>query len=142
MLYQSVLRPALFALDAERAHELATELAAKFEARERGEQERLARQGDTVRVYVKVIEGNKERIQPFEGVVITKRNEGLKSSFTVRKISHSIGVERSFMLHSPRIDRVEVLRYGSVRRAKLYYLREKVGRAARIKEDRNRKPRP
>lgn len=98
------------------------------------------RAGDTVRVYVKVIEGNKERIQPFEGVVITKRNEGLKSSFTVRKISHSIGVERSFMLHSPRIDRVEVLRHGSVRRAKLYYLRDKVGRAARIKEDRNRKP--
>lgn len=98
------------------------------------------RAGDTVRVYVKVIEGNKERIQPFEGVVITKRNEGLKSTFTVRKISHSIGVERSFMLHSPRIDRVEVLRHGSVRRAKLYYLRDKVGRAARIKEDRNRKP--
>lgn len=97
------------------------------------------RAGDTVRVYVKVIEGNKERIQPFEGVVITKRNEGLKSSFTVRKISHSIGVERSFMLHSPRIDRVEVLRHGLVRRAKLYYLRTKVGRAARIKEDRNRK---
>ena len=98
------------------------------------------RAGDTVRVYVKVIEGGKERIQPFEGVVITKRNEGLKSSFTVRKISHSIGVERSFMLHSPRIDRIEVLRRGFVRRAKLYYLREKVGRAARIKEDRNRKP--
>lgn len=97
------------------------------------------RAGDTVRVYVKVIEGNKERIQPFEGVVITKRNEGLKSTFTVRKISHSIGVERSFMLHSPRIDRVEVLRHGSVRRSKLYYLRGKVGRAARIKEDRNRK---
>src|SRR5689334_11613280 len=97
------------------------------------------RAGDTVRVYVKVVEGGKERIQPFEGVVITKRNEGLKSTFTVRKISHSIGVERSFMLHSPRIDRVEVLRHGSVRRAKLYYLREKVGRAARIKEDRNRK---
>lgn len=96
------------------------------------------RAGDTVRVYVKVIEGGKERIQPFEGVVIKKRNEGLKSTFTVRKISHSIGVERSFMLHSPRIDRVEVLRYGLVRRAKLYYLREKVGRAARIKEARNR----
>jgi large subunit ribosomal protein L19 len=97
------------------------------------------RAGDTVRVYVKVIEGGKERIQPFEGLVITKRNEGLKSTFTVRKISHSIGVERSFMLHSPRIDRVEVLRHGLVRRAKLYYIREKVGRAARIKEDRNRK---
>lgn len=98
------------------------------------------RAGDTVRVYVKVIEGGKERIQPFEGVVITKRNEGLKSTFTVRRISHSIGVERSFMLHSPRIDRVEVLRHGAVRRSKLYYLRDKVGRAARIKEDRNRKP--
>ncbi len=98
------------------------------------------RAGDTVRVYVRVIEGNKERVQPFEGVVITKRNEGLRSSFTVRKISHAIGVERSFMLHSPRIDRIEVLRHGAVRRAKLYYLRDKVGRAARIKEDRNRKP--
>lgn len=97
------------------------------------------RAGDTVRVYVKVVEGNKERIQPFEGVVITKRNEGLKSTFTVRKISHSVGVERSFMLHSPRVDRVEVIRHGAVRRAKLYYLRSKVGRAARIKEDRNRK---
>jgi large subunit ribosomal protein L19 len=97
------------------------------------------RAGDTVRVYVRVIEGGKERIQPFEGLVISKRNEGLKSTFTVRKISHSIGVERSFMLHSPRIDRVEVLRHGLVRRAKLYYIREKVGRAARIKEDRNRK---
>lgn len=97
------------------------------------------RAGDTVRVYVKVVEGGKERIQPFEGVVITKRNEGLKSTFTVRKISHSIGVERSFMLHSPRIDRIEVLRHGAVRRAKLYYLRDKVGRAARIKEARNRK---
>jgi len=97
------------------------------------------RAGDTVRVYVKVIEGGKERIQPFEGVVIIKRNQGLRSTFTVRKISHSIGVERSFMLHSPRIDRIEVLRHGLVRRARLYYLREKVGRAARIKEARNRK---
>jgi len=98
------------------------------------------RAGDTVRVYVKVVEGGKERTQAFEGVVIAKRNEGLKSSFTVRKISHhSIGVERSFMLHSPRIERIEVLRHGAVRRAKLYYLRGKVGRATRIKEDRNRK---
>ena len=94
------------------------------------------RAGDTVRVYVKVIEGGKERIQPFEGVVITKRNEGLRSTFTVRKISHSIGVERSFMLHSPRIDRIEVVRRGRVRRAKLYYLRGRTGRAARIKERR------
>src|SRR4051794_17675801 len=88
------------------------------------------RAGDTVRVYVKVIEGGKERIQPFEGVVITKRNEGLRSTFTVRKMSHSIGVERSFMLHSPRVDRIEVLRHGQVRRAKLYFLRNRVGKAA------------
>src|SRR2546428_8938639 len=92
------------------------------------------RAGDTVKVYVKVIEGGKERTQPFEGVVISKRNEGLRSSFTVRKISHSVGVERSFLLNSPRIDRIEVLRRGQVRRSKLYYLRTKVGRAARIKE--------
>lgn len=97
------------------------------------------RAGDTIRVHVRVVEGDRERVQPFEGVVITKRNEGLKSTFTVRKISHSIGVERSFMLHSPRIDRIEVLRQGKVRRAKLYYLRGKVGRAARIKEARNRR---
>jgi large subunit ribosomal protein L19 len=92
------------------------------------------RAGDTIKVYVKVVEGGKERVQPFEGVVINKRNEGLRSSFTVRKISHSVGVERSFLLNSPRIERIEVLRRGQVRRSKLYYLREKVGRAARIKE--------
>jgi large subunit ribosomal protein L19 len=92
------------------------------------------RAGDTIKVYVKVVEGGKERIQPFEGVVINKRNQSLRSSFTVRKISHSVGVERSFLLNSPRIDRIEVLRRGQVRRSKLYYLREKVGRAARIKE--------
>jgi large subunit ribosomal protein L19 len=97
------------------------------------------RAGDTVKVHVRVIEGGKERIQPFEGVVISKRNQGLRSSFTVRKISHAIGVERSFLLNSPRIDRIEVLRRGQVRRAKLYYLREKVGRAARIKEARTQK---
>jgi len=97
------------------------------------------RAGDTLRVHVRVVEGGRERIQPFEGVVITKRNGGLRSTFTVRKISHSIGVERSFMLHSPRIDRIEVLRRGKVRRAKLYYLRGRVGRAARIKESRTRR---
>lgn len=98
------------------------------------------RAGDTVRVHVRVVEGGRERVQPFEGVVIKKRNEGLKSTFTVRKISNSVGVERSFMLHSPRIDRIEVLRFGKTRRARLFYLRGKVGRAARIKEDRHRKP--
>lgn len=90
--------------------------------------------GDTVRVHTRVIEGGKERIQIFEGTVISKKDGGLRSSFTVRKISHGVGVERTFMLHSPRIARVEVTRRGAVRRAKLYYLREKVGKATRIKE--------
>lgn len=93
--------------------------------------------GDTVRVYAKVIEGGKERIQMFEGVVIAKNGSLSRSSFTVRKISHQIGVERVFLLHSPRIDRIEVVRRGLVRRAKLYYLRNVVGKKARIKEDRN-----
>lgn len=91
--------------------------------------------GDTVVVYVKVVEGTRERIQAFEGVVIAKRNRGFKSAFTVRKISYGEGVERVFPLYSPLIDRIEVKRYGEVRRAKLYYLRDRSGRSARIKED-------
>ena len=90
--------------------------------------------GDTVRVQVKVIEGEKERLQAFEGVVIRKRGGGAGASFTVRRISYGVGVERTFPLHSPRIDRIDVLRKGKVRQAKLYYLRGKVGREARIKE--------
>ncbi|GBC96334.1 50S ribosomal protein L19 [bacterium HR16] len=90
--------------------------------------------GDTVRVHAKVIEGNKERIQVFEGVVIARKHGGINETFTVRKISHGVGVERTFMLHSPRIDKIEVVRKGKVRRAKLYYLRKKIGKAARIKE--------
>jgi len=92
--------------------------------------------GDTVKVHTRVIEGSKERIQIFEGVVIGKKDGGLRSAFTVRKLSHSIGVERTFMLHSPRIARIEVVKRGLVRRAKLYYLRGKVGKAAKIKERR------
>ena len=92
--------------------------------------------GDTVRVQVKVVEGEKERIQAFEGVVIRKRGEGVKASFTVRRISYGVGVERTFPLHSPRIERVELLRHGRVRRSKLYYLRGLAGRAARLKEKR------
>jgi large subunit ribosomal protein L19 len=95
------------------------------------------RVGDTVRVHAKVVEGDKERIQVFEGVVIAMNHDSNRESFTVRKISHTIGVERSFLLHSPRIEKIEVARYGKVRRAKLYYLRGKVGKAARIKEDRH-----
>ena len=90
--------------------------------------------GDTVVVNVKVKEGNRERTQAFEGVVIAKRNRGLNSSFTVRKISHGEGVERVFQTHSPAIQSVKVKRRGDVRRAKLYYLRGRTGKAARIKE--------
>ena len=90
--------------------------------------------GDTVVVQVKVREGNRERLQAFEGVVIAKRNRGLNSSFTVRKISHGEGVERVFQTHSPSIGAIEVKRRGDVRRAKLYYLRERSGKSARIKE--------
>jgi large subunit ribosomal protein L19 len=92
--------------------------------------------GDTVRVNVKVIEGNRERVQAFEGVVIAKKNRGINSSFTVRKISYGEGVERIFPLYSPRIESIEVIRRGRVRRAKLYYLRGRTGKAARIVERR------
>ncbi len=90
--------------------------------------------GDTVRVHTRVIEGGKERIQIFEGTVIGRKGGGVRESFTVRKISHGIGVERTFMLHSPRIAKIEVVRKGAVRRAKLYYLRQRVGKATKVKE--------
>lgn len=92
--------------------------------------------GDTVKVYVKVVEGDKERLQAYEGIVIAKRNGSIRESFTVRRISYGVGVERTFPLHSPRIDRVEVVRRGRVRRAKLYYLADRKGKAAKVKEDR------
>jgi large subunit ribosomal protein L19 len=92
--------------------------------------------GDQVRVHVKVIEGEKERTQVFEGTVIRRRGEGLRASFTVRRISYGVGVERTFPLHSPRIEKVDVTRRGQVRRSKLYYLRSLAGKAARIKEKR------
>ncbi|MBI4665047.1 MAG: 50S ribosomal protein L19 [Nitrospinae bacterium] len=90
--------------------------------------------GDTVRVHIKVVEGEKERIQIFEGVVIAKKNHGLKETFTVRKVSSGVGVERIFPVHSPRVEKLEVVRSGKVRRAKLYYLRELKGKAARLAE--------
>jgi len=93
--------------------------------------------GDTVIVQVKVKEGDRERVQAFEGVVIAKRNRGLNSAFTVRKISHGVGVERTFQTHSPLVDSVQLVRRGDVRQAKLYYLRELSGKAARIKEKLN-----
>ncbi|MGE0665948.1 MAG: 50S ribosomal protein L19 [Sphingomonadales bacterium] len=90
--------------------------------------------GDTVRVNVRVIEGNRERVQAFEGVCIGRKNDGLNSSFTVRKISYGEGVERVFPLYSPRLDSIELVRRGQVRRAKLYYLRGRTGKSARIAE--------
>ncbi len=93
--------------------------------------------GDTVRVYFKVIEGNKERIQAYEGIVIARKHGGFTETFTVRRISSGIGVERTFPLHSPKIDRVEIVRQGKVRRAKLYYLRARTGKAAKIKSKLN-----
>ncbi len=91
------------------------------------------RPGDTVRVMARVVEGERERVQAFEGVVIRKRRGGINSNFTVRRVSHGIGVERTFMLHSPRLESVKVVRVGRVRRAKLYYLRQLVGKKARIR---------
>ena len=91
------------------------------------------RPGDTVRVMARVVEGERERVQAFEGVVIRKRRGGVNSNFTVRRVAHGIGVERTFLLHSPRLESVQVVRVGRVRRAKLYYLRERVGRKARIR---------
>ncbi len=95
------------------------------------------RSGDTVRVHVRVVEGDKERIQVFQGVVIARRGGGTRETFTVRKVSGGIGVERIFPLHSPSINRIEVVRHGKVRRAKLYFLRSLRGKAARIEERRD-----
>ena len=91
--------------------------------------------GNTVRVHVKIKEGNKERIQVFEGIVIKKQGGGVNETFTVRKISYGVGVEKTFLIHSPLVEKVEVVRVGKARRAKLYYLRDRIGKAAKTKED-------
>lgn len=93
--------------------------------------------GDTVRVQVKVVEGNRERLQAFEGTVIARRNGSCRETFTVRRVSYGVGVERTFPIHSPRVDSITVVRRGKVRRAKLYYLRERVGKAAKVKDSAN-----
>jgi large subunit ribosomal protein L19 len=90
--------------------------------------------GDTIRVHNKIVEGTRERIQLFEGTVIAKKNGGISETFTVRRVSYGVGVEKTFPLHSPRVEKVEVIRTGKVRRAKLYYLRDRVGKAAKVKE--------
>ena len=91
--------------------------------------------GDTVRVHVRVKEGNRERIQVFEGIVIKRQGGGVKETFTVRRISYGVGVEKTFLIHSPKVEKVEIKRSGSVRRAKLYYLRDRVGKSAKTKEN-------
>lgn len=98
------------------------------------------RAGDTVRVHAKVVEGTRERIQVFEGTVIRVTGGGLRQNFTVRRVTHGVGVERTFMIHSPRIEKIDVVRHGDVRQGRLYYLRGKVGRAARIRERRQDVP--
>ncbi len=95
------------------------------------------RVGDTVRVHYKIVEGDKDRIQVFQGVVIKKHRAGLRSSFTVRKVSFNVGVERIFMLHSPRLDKIEVTSRGVVRRGRLFYLRELSGKAARVRDEKD-----
>ena len=90
--------------------------------------------GDTVKVYVKVVEGSRERLQAFEGIVIAKKNGGVRETFSVRRVSFGVGIERTFQLHSPRVEKIELVRHGKVRRAKLYYLRDLSGKAAKIKE--------
>jgi large subunit ribosomal protein L19 len=116
---------------------MSQQILREIEARQFREDIPDFRAGDTVRVGVKVVEGNRERVQDFEGVVIRRRSGGINENFTVRRIaSHGIGVERTFLLHSPRIDSIRVMRRGKVRRAKLYYLRQRRGKAARIKERR------
>jgi len=105
------------------------------------EQEQLKKElpvfkvGDTVRVHAKIVEGAKERIQVFEGVVIKRQNGGVRETFTVRRLSHGVGVEKTWPIHSPRVDNVEVVRRGIVRRAKLFYLRDRIGKAAKVKEE-------
>ncbi len=96
--------------------------------------------GDTVKVHVRVIEGSRERVQMFQGVVLRRQGSGARETFTVRKISFGVGVERTFPVHSPSLARIEVLTRGDVRRAKLYYLRDRVGKAAKIKEKRTERP--
>jgi large subunit ribosomal protein L19 len=98
--------------------------------------------GDTVRIHVRVVEGEKERVQVFEGVVIRRRGEGGRASFTVRRVTYGVGVERTFPLHSPRIERIQVVKSAHVRRSKLYYLRARTGKAARLRERRQAAPAP
>lgn len=105
-----------------------------IEAEQMKEQLTDVRIGDTVKVYFKIIEGTTERVQVYEGLVIAKNNSGARKTFTVRKMSYGVGVERIFPMHSPRIEKIELVRHGRIRRAKLYYIRDRVGKAAKVRE--------
>src|ERR1700731_3724254 len=109
----------------------------QLESEQQKEEVPELRPGDTVKVHAKVVEGTRERIQVFEGLVIRVTGGGLRRNFTVRRVTHGVGVERTFLIHSPRIDKIEVLRHGEVRQGRLYYLRGKVGKEARIRERRS-----
>ncbi len=114
-----------------------SELMRSVEYREPNPNVPQLRPGDTVRVHARIVEGNRERVQVFQGTIIRKRGGSVNANFTVRRIaSHGIGVERTFLLNSPRLEKVEVLRHGHTRRAKLYYLRERKGKSARLREKR------
>ena len=108
----------------------------QLETEQQKEKVPALRAGDTVKVHAKVVEGTRERIQVFEGTVIRVTGGGLRQNFTVRRVTHGVGVERTFLIHSPRIEKIDVLRHGDVRQARLYYLRGKVGKGARIRERR------
>lgn len=110
------------------------DLIKTIEAQQKRANEEKFQVGDTVKVYFKIVEGKTERIQVYEGIVICMKNSGIGRTFTVRKISYGVGVERVFPLNSPRVEKIEILRRGKVRRAKLYYLRDKIGKGAKIKE--------
>ena len=112
----------------------AQEVLRNIEATQIKEETFPMKPGDTVRVYAKIKEGNRERVQMFEGTVIKRQGAGLRETFTVRKISGGVGVEKTWPIHSPLVEKVEIIRHGKVRRAKLYYLRERVGKAAKVKE--------
>lgn len=110
------------------------DLVKEIEAEQLKEDVENFRIGDTVKVFFKIVEGENERVQVFEGLVIAKKNAGVQKTFTVRKISYGVGVERIFPIHSPRIEKVEVTRHGRIRRSKLYYIRDRVGKSAKVKE--------
>ena len=110
------------------------DLIKELEKQQMKETAPTANVGDTVRVHVRIKEGSRERIQVFEGIVIAKKHGGIEETFTVRRISYGVGVEKVFPVHSPSIEKVELVRHGKVRRAKLYYLRDRVGKAAKVKE--------